>query len=252
MGIQTNHFFSTSSVEGWIVDLSQKGLSHSVIQSHLSGLRHYCHVNSIEAALNSPRIRLMLRTLKKRNASKVQPCLAVTRSELLKLCESGLQAGMIGIRFVAMITLAFYGFLRPSEFCKTSSSHAICWSDLKFGKQKKAVRVRLRSFKHSVTPAVVTIDASSTELDCPVRYLQSYMTGQVRIDKDGCVFGITADEFRREFSGFCLRAGIRTRLTPHSLRGGGATWAAKKGWPDVRIKIHGRWKSDAYKQYVKC
>lgn len=37
----------------------------------------------------------------------------------------------------------------------------------------------------------------------------------------------------------------------HSLRAGGATFFASLGWPDDRIQMLGRWKSDAFKIYIR-
>ena len=38
-------------------------------------------------------------------------------------------------RFAAMITIAFFGFLCPSEFCITSANHELKRSAVKFGKK---------------------------------------------------------------------------------------------------------------------
>ena len=41
-----------------------------------------------------------------------------------------------------------------------------------------------------------------------------------------------------------------TNLSPHSLRRGGVTHAYQSGVPDHLIKLHGDWRSDAYKLYL--
>ena len=40
-------------------------------------------------------------------------------------------------------------------------------------------------------------------------------------------------------------------INPHDMRIGGATWAASQGWPDSMIRAHGRWRSDAFLQYIR-
>ena len=37
----------------------------------------------------------------------------------------------------------------------------------------------------------------------------------------------------------------------HSLRAGAATASAKAGVPEDQIKLHGNWKSDAVKAYIR-
>ena len=43
----------------------------------------------------------------------------------------------------------------------------------------------------------------------------------------------------------------RNRVSPHSLRIGGATSLINRGVPDVVVQLLGRWNSDAYKSYVR-
>lgn len=249
--ITGDEIYSASSVEGWIVDLAKRNYSHGSILSHVSGLRHYCQARGIEACLDSGRIRLMLRGLKRVNrSSPTQKCLALRVSELRKMCAAGYSEG--GLRFVAMITIAFYGFLRPSEYCKSPTNHDVKWLDVRAGRTGRAVRIKLRTYKHSESPAVVTISAIPEDISCPVKALAKYREGVKEPAKSIPLFDVNINDFRRDFSEWCARAGVRARLTPHSLRRGGATWAAKVGWPDARIKAHGRWKSDAYKQYVRA
>ena len=50
----------------------------------------------------------------------------------------------------------------------------------------------------------------------------------------------------------CSVAGLdRSRITPHSLRIGGATSLIQRGIPDVVVQMLGRWNSDAYRSYVR-
>ena len=48
------------------------------------------------------------------------------------------------------------------------------------------------------------------------------------------------------FSGFDVK-----RYKGHSIRIGAATWAKSKGISDDKIQLLGRWKSDAYKKYIR-
>ena len=48
-----------------------------------------------------------------------------------------------------------------------------------------------------------------------------------------------------------LSAGLPGDFSSHSFRIGAATSAARAGVPDHLIQVLGRWKSDAYKQYIR-
>lgn len=50
----------------------------------------------------------------------------------------------------------------------------------------------------------------------------------------------------------CLKfSTIQSKLTLHSFRRGGATWYSEQGLTDAKLRALGRWKSEAYKCYVK-
>ena len=50
----------------------------------------------------------------------------------------------------------------------------------------------------------------------------------------------------------CLaHAGVKTALTLHSFRRGGATWYSEQGITNAKLAAIGRWKSNAYLRYVK-
>ena len=147
-----------------------------------------------------------------------------------------------------MIALAFYSFLRPPEYCVTTSNHNICWEDVRFSKGDRKIRLTLKSFKHSQGRRIVQVE--SAEVCCPVTRMRRYKK-LTKTNRGSPVFDVTATEFRRILRTTRKVAGIKRKLTPHALRHGGATWGGRQGWPDARIKAHGRWNSDAYKRYVR-
>jgi hypothetical protein len=152
--------------------------------------------------------------------------------------------------FVAMITLAFYGFLRPSEFCISPANHHLRWKSVKLGKHRRSLRLTLNSYKHSSQPSTITVAATASSC-CPVKKFLAYSKTQGSVKKQP-LFDVSLADFQSTLKHVAAVAKIKSHLTPHSFRHGGATWAAKAGWPDARIRAHGRWKSDAYKRYVRA
>lgn len=254
VGINTSERFSSTTMELWIAELSRNGKSHGSILTHISGIRHRCKGRGIDAStLDSPRVKLMMKGIKRVSAKgDKKPCLAMTHSELQKLCciTETLDSFMHN-SLTAMLAMAFYGFLRPSEYCISPAKHTLCWGDVKYGKSRRAIQLEFKTYKHSHTQATVTLTAMPGDITCPVEAMLRYRRSQRGRNKDTTLFKFTTEEFRAHFNSLCVRAGVRTQLTPHSLRRGGVTWATKAGWPDARIKAHGRWKSNAYMGYVR-
>ena len=153
--------------------------------------------------------------------------------------------------FRAMTSIAFFGFLRPSEYCASNSGHQLQRRDIKFGKSNMCCYLRLRSYKHSEKPAVITIKSSFTSSMHPVKDIKEYHNNLAPSGERHPLFDVTVQEFGKMLNEVCRLAEIKTKLTPHCFRIGGATWADRHGWSEARIQSHGRWHSRAYKVYIK-
>ena len=250
-GVNKKCIFTAKTVELWIADLSLSKCSHGSVLSHISALRHYYKVNGIDSSLDSPKMKLMLRGLKRTAVPSLKPCYAMSCSELERFCQLCTKVVKDSKRLIAMVTLAFYGFLRPSEYCVSSAGHSLKWGDICIGKKKNAVQLKFQTYKHSKGSAIITVWAVHEPITCPVSALIKYRKFVGSKGKDEPLFQTSINSFREEFSHLCKLAKLREGLTPHSLRRGGVTWASRIGWSDTRIKVHGRWQSDAYKQYAR-
>jgi len=87
---------------------------------------------------------------------------------------------------------------------------------------------------------------------CPITALVPYLAK--RRAQPGPLF-ITNDQVYLTLAQFsetrhCLRPPT-SKYNTHSFRIGAATTAAQVHIPDVHIKMLGRWRSDAYQQYIK-
>lgn len=242
--------YRDGSVELWLSKLRKEGAAYSTIRSHLSALRHHCIRYDIEARLDSSRIRLLLKGIKRDSGEQASKA-AVTISHLKRLIDTSRR--ILDLRrhtkFEAMATVAFFGFLRPSEFCVTKAGHYIKWKNVKFSKRGNDVKIALSSFKHSTVGGLIYLNSRESSI-CPVECLKRYRK-KFEGAHGEALFEITLEEFQKTLEMVRKGAGIRTLLTPHCFRHGGATWAGKQGWTDARIRTHGRWKSDAFKKYVR-
>ena len=240
------------TLELWVASLSRKGVSYGQVLSGLSAVRHHVKKHGRNAKLSSHRLELMLKSLKKKKKTTPEKK-AVTLSHLKRLCRvSNILNTPEALLLRAMTTLAFFGFLRPSELCMSTSGHTLLRKDVKLGKNETCCYVRFKTFKHSVATQKIKIDKQAPRLICPVENLSAYLDSTTTASPERPLFDITTTEFKNTLDTLCHAAKIKSKITPHCFRVGGATWASKQGWSESRIQSHGRWKSGAYKTYIKA
>ena len=91
---------------------------------------------------------------------------------------------------------------------------------------------------------------------CPVSYLYRYSA--VRGSSPGPLFcfadgsPVKTGQFTQQLRQALIFCGLDSaKYKSHSFRIGAASWAAEKGLPDAQIRHLGRWKSDAFKVYIR-
>ena len=76
--------------------------------------------------------------------------------------------------------------------------------------------------------------------------------GPLFLTADGTYMYLTRGIFSARLADTLQEAGIDSKgYNTHSFRIGAATTANERGISDVNIKMLGRWKSNAYQQYVR-
>ena len=179
---------------------------------------------------------------------------------LPKVCASQFESTM----FRAAMLSALFGFLRVGEFTANSTNHmqecvCICKNVCFCGNQScMSVVLALRHAKTSQVgpPQWVNIARLQDVAICPVTALQGYL--QARKQLSGPLFchergdPLTWYQFtavRRAALSFCGVAGDHYRS--HSFRMGVASTAFALGVPVADIKRSGRWRSEAFRRYIR-
>lgn len=244
--------YTDEVVQLWLAELHKDGLSHGTILTHLSALRHYAHSRNKRCTLTAPRTLLLLKGIKKSSRSQPATRPAVTLDHLRRIKDAAerILDKWESCCFIAMTLTAFFGLLRPSEYCITNSQHHLHWQDIKMENRRRSFTANLRSFKHSTRAHQIVIRRFPDTEICPVRAMTRYRKTTSMPKHSAPLFEITATEYRWLFRDVIKEANIYTNLTPHSLRHGGATWAAKQGWSEARLCAHGRWSSNAFRTYL--
>ena len=125
----------------------------------------------------------------------------------------------------------------------------------------KSTLLRLQSpihFKHNTSnrPFDIVIPVDEFSPFCPVRIILRYCNlggnkpGPLLCHADNTL--ITVNQFNPELRRCLNFCGLNPqRYKSHSFRIGAACLAADKGFSDAQIRALGRWKSDAFKLYIR-
>ena len=152
----------------------------------------------------------------------------------------------------AAFTLAFYGFLRASEFASSSFT----WQHIHLSDDRYTILIEQSKTDPFHRGHIVNVHATGTST-CPVRTLRLYAEATTPLHDDEPVFkGGKFSPLDRQH----LTSSIRylqkntqyshQQYSRHSFRSGAATTAAAAGIPEWLIKILGRWRSNAYQVYI--
>jgi len=163
--------------------------------------------------------------------------------------------------FKAMCAVAFFAFLRVGEITATKQSMEVLQlsqvTTLSTGTGSvEALKLTFLTFKHHYNSRPISLVLSRQPDVCPVKLLLEYMV--LRGNSPGPLFQhpdgspVSRTEFSAKLN-FAIKAcGLDpTRYKGHSFRIGAASHAAENGFTDTQIRLLGRWKSDAFKKYIR-
>lgn len=171
--------------------------------------------------------------------------------------------------FRAIFCVAFFGFCRIGEVVKTTTDgHALRLGDVQVNSQE--VVLTFQSYKHSSSSAKATMRTSPGRASCPVIAVGDYLairpkwvrshsravhpmgvgpSSHLFIHPDGAM--VTAYQVTSLLKSLCVLLGEAGRFDGHSFRIGATTHAAGTGRTALDIQSMGRWKSDAYRKYIR-
>lgn len=157
--------------------------------------------------------------------------------------------------FKAMFLLAFHAFLRDGEITNTGKAkHYLLREQVQVSDQ---ILISFNHYKHSNSKCVVSVSRNSHFPQyCPVVSLLEYLSVRKQTNTAEPLFSFMdgSPVSRFAFTQQLKTSMGRTRFsfyTSHSIRIGSATSAAMMGVSEDKIKLMGRWKSDAFKKYIR-
>ena len=162
----------------------------------------------------------------------------------------------------AAFTLAFFGFLRVSEFTYSSAKTFLVVRDITFIPNiatPTSMRVHIKQSKTDpFRQGTTLVIAHSHSPVCAVTALREYLLQRNPADPEEPLFMLQNKEpLTRTLLNANLRellnilGYVETEYAPHSFRIGAATTAAAANIPPWLIKTLGRWRSDCYELYIR-
>lgn len=243
----------------------QKGFASSTITSQLSALGYVHQLQGFEDPTKTFMVKKAIQ-----GAGRLAPHydlrLPITApimrhliNALPLVADNDYLASLMG----AIFTTAFFALARIGELVPSNSSElskVVHTQDINFENTStsKVMWVTFRDFKHNYgkQPHHIPVKQSASSSFCPVLLMQRYLAmrdknpGPLFISKNGKPFLRSQfDMLTRRVLAFC--GFDSSKYKGHSFRIGGATTAASLGYSDNQIQLLGRWKSDAYKRYIR-
>ena len=249
-------------LENFCISLSRR-VKHSTIRGYLSGVQFYSKIGGCTILIKDMvRLEYVMTAIRRAQGNvfdrPTRP--PVTLNMLKQLCafinitESPFDRDML----TAAVLLAFFGLLRVSEYTSpTSSTHDptsnLSVDDININWKRKVALIRIKKSKTDPfrEGATIRIGVLNHYL-CPVHALIRYLMHRGRAPGPFFVFRNGAFLTRPRIVDL-LRRGLpdTPHINTHSFRRGGASALANANVPDHVIQILGRWKSNAFREYIQ-
>ena len=256
---------SVNNLALFISYLSAQKFASSTISTYVSALSYVHKLGNFPDPTKNVLVQKLLTAHSKLHSSP-DVRLPITRSVLQHLVlalNHTNSSAFQRLLYQTMFLVAFYGFFRVGELTVKSANlkSLVHVQDLHFQFSNNVVTsatIVIKDFKHNNTrrPFSVFLERAEGATLCPVAYLQRYFStrgatpGPLFCFADGSP--VKTSQFTQQLQQALNFCGLdSTKYKSHSFRIGAASLAAEKGLSDAQIRHLGRWKSDAFKLYIR-
>lgn len=257
---------SINQVQLFLAYLFWSGLQPSTLLNYLSAISYYHKMLDLKDPTHTFPVQSFIQGAKALSPkpNQLEP---VTLNVLRTLLESLATLGISSYNkslFHAMMTLAYWGCFRIGELASsTHDRHTITRNQIlvKYDRltgSPTSVQVAFKSYKHSKgnTPTI-NIHKHSDRLLCPVRALLNYLDKRPNFANRPLFISLLGPTITRSHFVQILKQALiptpfrHARINSHSFRVGRTTDLAMSGASDEYIRQVGRWKSNAFRKYVR-
>lgn len=246
----------------YIAFLHSKPYRYATILSHLSSISFMHKAKGFQEISDSFLIQKILTGIKNSQIPR-QPLLPINKAKLHLIVDqipNATNHTYERLMYTAMFLLMYHACLRIGEVVPSTHAHNILsYQDIAFESNSKltSLYITFQSYKHSngKTPTL-KLEQSSEGRYCPVKALLYYL--HKRGSQPGPLFSLPHQQLSRlQVANFLkkllsLAALQPSRFNTHSLRIGRTTDLAHSNQvSELDIQSIGRWKSTAYKHYIR-
>ena len=258
---------SVADVRAFIAWLSLRHLSPATVASYVSGVGYFHKIHSWPDPTRDYVVSKLLAGCRrdKVGSDRRWPLTIPLLTRLMQILPGVCLDQFEALLFRAVMSCAFFGFMRIGEFAAISKfrtqTSLLLDTDVQFqdvGQPNASVLLTFRHTKNNQSgrPQVVCLVHSEDAQVCPVRALTAF--AQVRPNILGCFFchfggqALTQYQFNATFKKALSFLGLeQSSFRAHSFRIGAASCAAARGVKLEDIKAMGRWRSEAARSYIR-
>ena len=250
----------------FVAYLFNRKYASSTVNTYVSAIGYFHRLAGLQDHIKTFYIAEMLKGYGK-ISRKLDSRLPITLPILFRIteaCESFCVSHFQSCLFKAMCSMAFFAFLRIGEitvYKRESVNENLLQLDQVFRQccpkgNVNSLRITFKNYKHSYNQNSFSIVLNRQPKACPVSTFLDYLSvrdvvqGPLFINQDGSP--VLRSEFAKWFSSIIKLCNLdASKYKDHSFRIGAATYAAEQGLSDTQIRHLGRWKSDAFKKYIR-
>lgn len=238
-------------------------IAYSTIKLYICGVRHICLERNIPYpnTHEMPRLHSVLNGVKRLRTRPAKTRLPITFDILERMCKYLLQ-GNYDLVFEAVITIAFFGFLRCGEFTVSGPFDPtihLCVQDMVLVQDCVLLTLKCSKtdpFRQGVVIKLFRTNHSICPYNAAAKYMARRMSAKPSASDPLFVNNVGQVLSRPMFIAMlkhileCINIDS-SAYNGHSFRIGAATSAASVHLEDHMIKTLGRWSSDAYCRYIR-
>ena len=239
--------------------LNNRNLSYNTCKVYMSAVKSIHLLNDmVPPNLKNERFRLALRAIK--HKSPEPKAKNPITFNMLKLFWPLLYKAKNELCIKAMLTLAFFGGLRGSEFLHTIHSTGPTVNDLTFQHTTKGTVMNYRVVKSKTKPHGFTMPYMCSRHEiCAICIMEKYLQNRLlanNLAPQSPLFMLEGKQVTKQVMSaiikkLVLKLGMDTQgYSIHSIRYGPTTTAAQNKFADWELKLVGGWSTNTYNTYI--
>ena len=249
----------------FLTHLHRNGYSFNTVKTHVSAISYVHKLENIVDPTSGSAITALLNAIKKESPKSLGK-LHISEDmlhELLNSLNHVVSCVYDRLMYRAILLLQYHACARIGELVVSANNtdNVLQMAQISFKLNSDDVYTQMTvdflNFKHNkeTSSGSVTIGSLYNEY-CPVKCLQDYLYARSKMS--GFIFINSASmpvkraDVSKILDILLIASGFdNKRYDTHGLRMGRASQAAADGWSESQIQRLGRWKSMAFKKYLK-